>query len=164
MATYIIVGVCVCFLVAVSLREIFRIRTLTGETPKEWLEHQYDYDIGFSLLFKKAPNNHIHKRKWLIGTLGKLLLFFILAPCLLGLLASTIDGTLTLPDDDVGFFEDYLFFFLLVTIASTFYLMKRAMDLVPETFNSVLEKAKNSPYHTNESENKVNEDEKEFNG
>ncbi len=130
MLTYIIVGVCICFTLALSARDIFRSRNLHGATSEEWLRHQYDYELSFTLLFKKL-------RLGFLGSLGSLLVFLALIPFMLGLLASVADGTLFLPGDAIGFFEDYRTLALIVVGAASIYIFRKVMDMVPETLHSI---------------------------
>lgn len=136
MSTYFIIGVCLFFIFAVSARNIFRGRKLHGITSEEWLGHQYDYEKGFHLLFKRLPEIRLFGRLRL-GSLGSLLVFIVLIPYALGLLASLADGTLFLPGDEMSFFEDYLTLPMLVAIAVTLYFFRKVMDMVPEAFRSI---------------------------
>lgn len=137
MSTYIIIGVCLFFILAVAARDIFYSRKLHGTTSEEWLGHQYDYEKGFPLLFKRLPEIRLFGRLRL-GSLGSLLVFIVLIPYVLGLLASFADGALFLPGDEMSFFEDYTILPMLVAIAVTFYFFRKVMDMVPETFRFIL--------------------------
>ncbi len=137
MATYIILGVCMCFILALSARDIFHSRKLHGTTSEERLGHQWDYELGFPLLFKRLPGIHLFGKPR-FGSSGSRLVLAVLILFVLGLLASVADGTLFIPGDDIGFFEDSASLSVIVAIAATFYLFRRVMDMVPEALRSIL--------------------------
>ena len=148
MSTYIMVGVALCFTLALSARNIFRVRKLHGEEPEEWFGNWCSYDPVFSLFFKWLPATRLFPErwqsfpKWRFGSVGSVLLLFVLVPYLLGLLASAVDGTL-LPPLDVegngytGFLDDLLFLSIIVGSAATVYIFRSIMNIVPETFLSL---------------------------
>lgn len=136
MPTYITIGVCISIIVVLTARDMLHKRELRGTSFKKRLGHPFEYDWGLIFLHKWLPALPLYKKRQL-GSIGALLISLVLVPNVLGLLASFADDSLFLPGDAAGFLEDPIFFPYTIVIATTFYLFRKTMDIVPATLDSI---------------------------
>ena len=142
MSTYIVLALSLLLVIALSIRDARMRPKFEGDSPDEYLSNSIDYIPGYHVFFRELPIS----KKFNLGIIPTLILISI-AVFLLFLIASAIDGTLTIPDiktadgviENLGFLEDYSLIGLLIGIMLLMYLFHRVKQLVPQALKQLIE-------------------------
>lgn len=138
MSTTIIIGCWFIVFLGLLLRDVLHKRELKGETPEEYLSHQYDYELGSVLCFK------IFKRVPIIGYLGSSFLFYVSIIFIPALIVSLVQGTLISPKENVmGLLQDNALLWGVVAGTVFLFIYRKIMDFMPDTIMSLVKNKNN---------------------
>ena len=127
-----------CFLLILCI-DVFRKRSLQGDTLEEYFKKPYDYELGAILIFKKLPR--IFKklpRLPILGQFGSLVLFFSVFIYIPALLAARIDNTWFLNGKAIGLFEDIMFLPIWPVVILCCYIFHKIMKFLPTAVKSIV--------------------------
>lgn len=138
MSTAIIIGCWFIVFLGLLLRDVLHKRELKGETQNEYLNHQYDYEIGSVLCFK------IFRRVPVIGYLGSTFLFYFSFIFIPALIVSLIHGTLISPKENVmGLLQDDALLWGVAAGTALLFIYRKIMDFMPGAIKSLVKNNNN---------------------